>query len=229
MKRGKKYIKVSKDLDRTKSYSVQESIKEAKKASYSKFVGSLEAHFDIIIPKDRDPKSIKGAVSFPHSISDKSVTVAAFVTPDKEKEAKEAGADIVGLDSLIKDIKEGKISFDVAVATPGVMPKIAVLGKELGPKGLMPNPKNGTVTDNIASAIKEYKKGKQTFACDSSGVIHIKVGKLDMEDEKLIENLHSAVSAIEEVLGKPYNQIIKRLHIAPTMGPSFKIDYKKEE
>jgi len=229
MKRGKKYIKVSKDLDRTKSYSVQEGIKMAKETSYSKFVGSLEAHFDIIIPKDRDPKSIKGAVSFPYSVSEKSVTVAAFVTPDKEKEAKEAGADIVGLDSLIKDVKEGKISFDVAIATPAVMPKIAILGKELGPKGLMPNPKNGTVTDDIASAIKEYKKGKQTFACDSSGVIHIKIGKLDMEDEKLIENLHSAVSAIEEVLGKPYNQIIKRLHIAPTMGPSFKIDYKKEE
>jgi large subunit ribosomal protein L1 len=109
------------------------------------------------------------------------------------------------------------------------MPKIAVLGKELGPKGLMPNPKDGTVTDDIASAIKEYKKGKQTFACDSSGVIHIKIGKLDMEDEKLIENLHSAVSAIEEVLGKHYNQVIIRIHIATTMGPSFKIYYKKEE
>ncbi len=229
MRRGKKYIKVSKDLDRTKSYSIEEGIKEAKKASYSKFIGSLEAHFDIVIPKDREPKSIKGAVSFPYSVSDKSITVAAFVTADKEKEAKEAGADFVGLESLIKDVKEGKISFDVAIATPAVMPKIAILGKELGPKGLMPNPKNGTVTEDIASAIKDYKKGKQTFACDSSGVIHMKIGKLDMDDNKLAANLHSAVSAIEEVLGKPYNQAIKRLHIAPTMGPSFKIDYRKEE
>ena len=93
----------------------------------------------------------------------------------------------------------------------------------------MPNPKNGTVTDDVKSAIEEYKKGKQTFACDTSGVIHIKAGKLDMEDEKLIENVHMAVSSVEEVLGKPYNQSIERIHIASTMGPSFKIDYKKAE
>ncbi len=109
------------------------------------------------------------------------------------------------------------------------MAKIAVLGKELGPKGLMPNPKNGTVTNDIASAIGEYKKGKQTFACDTSGVIHIKAGKLDMDDEKLIENVHVAVSAVEEVLGKPYNQSVVRMHLASTMGPSFKIEYKKAE
>ena len=229
MKRGKKYIKVSKDLDRNKSYSLEDAIKEVKKTSYSKFVGSLEIHFDIVVPKDRDPKSIKGAISLPYSSDTKSVTIAAFVTPDKEKEAKEAGAQYVGLESLIKDIKENKITFDVAIATPSVMPKIAVLGKELGPKGLMPNPKNGTVTDDVKSAISEYKKGKQTFACDTSGVIHIKAGKLDMDDEKLIENLHAAVSAVEEVLGKPYNQSVRRMHIAPTMGPSFKVDYKKVE
>ncbi len=229
MKRGKKYIKVSKDLDRNKSYSLEEGLKEVKKTSYSKFVGSLEVHFDIVVPKDRDPKSIKGAVSLPHSTDVKSVTIAAFVTPDKEKDAKDAGADFVGLDKLIKDIKENKITFDVAIAIPSVMPKIAVLGKELGPKGLMPNPKNGTVTDDIASAIGEYKKGKQTFACDTSGVIHIKAGKLDIDDDKLIENVHVAVLAVEDVLGKPYNQSIVRMHIAPTMGPSYKIEYKKAE
>ncbi|NLE31305.1 50S ribosomal protein L1 [Candidatus Dojkabacteria bacterium] len=229
MKRGKKYIKVSKDLDRNKSYSLQEGIKEVKKTSYSKFVGSLEVHFDIVIPKDRDPKSIKGALSLPYSSDVKSVVIAAFVSPDKEKEAKEAGADFVGLESLIKDVKENKITFDVAIATPSVMAKIAVLGKELGPKGLMPNPKNGTVTDDVKSAISEYKKGKQTFACDMSGVIHIKAGKLDMDDEKLVENVHATVSSVEEVLGKPYNQSIERIHIASTMGPSYKIDYKKAE
>lgn len=229
MKRGKKYIKVSKDLDRNKSYSLQEGLKEVKKTSYSKFVGSLEVHFDIVIPKDKDPKSIKGALSLPHSSDVKNVIIAAFVSPDKEKEAKEAGADFVGLESLIKDVKENKITFDVAIATPSVMAKIAVLGKELGPKGLMPNPKNGTVTDDVKSAISEYKKGKQTFACDTSGVIHIKAGKLDMDDDKLIENVHATVSSVEEVLGKPYNQCIERIHITSTMGPSFKIDYKKAE
>ncbi len=229
MKRGKKYIKITKDIEKNKVFSLEEAIKEVKKTSYSKFIGSLELHFDIVIPKDRDPKSIKGAVSLLHSTDVKSVTIAAFVTPDKEKDAQDAGADFVGLEKLIKDIKENKITFDVAIATPSVMPKIAVLGKELGPRGLMPNPKNGTVTDDIASAIGEYKKGKQTFACDTSGVIHIKAGKLDMDDEKLIENVHVAVSAVEDVLGKPYNQSVVRMHIAPTMGPSYKIEYKKAE
>ena len=229
MKRGKKYIKASKDLDRNKSYTLEEGIKAVKRTSYSKFVGSLEVHFDIVVPKDRDPKSIKGAVSLPYSTDVKSVSIAVFTTPEKEKEAKDAGADFVGLEQLIKDVKENKITFDVAIAIPTVMPKIAVLGKELGPKGLMPNPKNGTVTDDVKGAIEEYKKGKQPFACDMSGVIHIKAGKLDLEDEKLIENITTAISAVEDVLGKPYNQVVERMHIAPTMGPSFKIDYKKTE
>ncbi|HBB64618.1 MAG: 50S ribosomal protein L1, large subunit ribosomal protein L1 [candidate division WS6 bacterium GW2011_GWC1_33_20] len=229
MKRGKKYIKVTKNLDRNKSYSLSEAIKEVKKTSYSKFVGSLEVHFDINIPKDKDPKSIKGAVSLPHSTDVKSVKIAVFATPDKEKDAKEAGADYVGLEKLIEDIKENKIQFDVAIATPSVMAKIAVLGKELGPKGLMPNPKNGTVTDDIKSAVSEYKKGKQTFACDTSGVIHMKAGKLDMDDDKLIENIHTAVSAVEDVLGKVYNQAINRMHVVSTMGPSFKVTYVKPE
>lgn len=229
MKRGKKYLKTSKNLDRNKSYTLEDGIKEVKRTSYSKFIGSLEAHFDIIIPKDRDPKSIKGALSLPYSSDSKDVTILAFVTPDKEKDAKDAGANYVGLESLIKDIKDNKITFDVAIATPSVMPKIAILGKELGPKGLMPSPKNGTVTDDIKSAIEEYKKGKQTFACDTSGVIHIKAGKLDMDDDKLISNLHTAVSAIEEVMGKAYNQAVTKMHITSTMGPSFKIDYKKVE
>jgi large subunit ribosomal protein L1 len=227
--RGKKYEKAIKNLDRTKLYSVAEGIKEAKRTSYSSFVGTLEVHFDIKMPKDTDPKSIKGAVALPHSSGTKAVKVAVFSTPDMDKTAKDAGADLVGLDNLIKDVKAGKIEFDVAIATPSVMPKIAVLGKELGPKGLMPNPKNGTVTDDIASAVSEYKKGKQTFACDTSGVIHMTAGKLDMEDEKLIENVHACVSALEEVLGKGYTQAFDRMHLASTMGPSFKIEYSKPE
>lgn len=227
--RGKKYTKVVKNLDRNKVYSVADAIPEVKKTSYSKFVGTLEVHFDIKLPKDTDPKSIKGAVSLPHSSGNKSVKVAVFASPDVDKVAKDAGADFVGLDNLIKDVKAGKIEFDVAIATPSVMPKIAILGKELGPKGLMPNPKNGTVTDDIEKAVSEYKKGKQTFACDTSGVIHMSAGKLDLENEKLIENVHACVSTIEDVLGKSYSQAIERMHLASTMGPSFKIEYSKPE
>jgi large subunit ribosomal protein L1 len=109
------------------------------------------------------------------------------------------------------------------------MSEIAVLGKELGPRGLMPNPKVGTVTEDIATVVEEYKKGKQTFTCDASGVIHMKIGKLDMENDKLIENIHEAIKSIEVAIGRNYEQGIKRLHLAPTMGPSVKIVYSKSE
>ena len=227
MKRGKKYIKSTKGLDRDMTYSVADGVKKAKSLSYSNFTGTLELHVDIKLPKDRDAKSIKGAVSLPNSNTTKTVRIAVFATPDKDEAAKAAGADLVGMEQLMKDVKAGKIEFDVAIATPAVMPKIAVLGKELGPKGLMPNPKNGTVTDDVAGAVSEYKKGKQTFACDDSGVIHMNVGKLDLEDAKLIENINVAVSAIEDVMGKPIEQILQKMHFAPTMGASVKISYSK--
>ncbi|MGI6484627.1 MAG: 50S ribosomal protein L1 [Candidatus Dojkabacteria bacterium] len=228
MKRGKNYKKLTKNLDRTVSYSLKDGVKKAKELSYSKFVGSLEIHVDLKLPKDKDPKSLKGAVSLPHATSTKDVKVAVFCTPEKEDEAKKAGADLVGMEAIMKDVKDGKIEFDVAIATPSVMPKIAVLGKELGPKGLMPNPKNGTVTDDIAEAVSEYKKGKQTFACDPSGVVHMSVGKIDLEDEKLIENIHVAVQAIADIVGKTPELAIERMHLAPTMGPSVKVVYSKE-
>lgn len=228
MKRGKIYKKLTKNLDRTVSYSLKDGVKKAKELSYSKFVGSLEIHVDLKLPKDKDPKSLKGGVSLPHATSTKDVKVAVFCTPEKEDEAKKAGADFVGMEAIMKDVKEGKIEFDVAIATPSVMPKIAVLGKELGPKGLMPNPKNGTVTDDIAEAVSEYKKGKQTFACDPSGVVHMNVGKIDLDDEKLIENIHIAVQAIADVIGKTPELTVERMHLAPTMGPSVKVVYSKE-
>ena len=228
MKRGKNYKKLTKNLDRTVSYSLKDGVKKAKELSYSKFVGSLEIHVDLKLPKDKDPKSLKGAVSLPYATSKKDVKVAVFCTPEKEEEAKKAGADFVGIEAIMKDVKDGKIEFDVAIATPSVMPKIAVLGKELGPKGLMPNPKNGTVTDDIAEAVSEYKRGKQTFACDMSGVVHMSVGKIDLEDEKLIENIHVAVQAIADIVGKTPELAIERMHLAPTMGPSVKVVYSKE-
>ena len=228
MKRGKIYKKLTKNLDRTVSYSLKDGVKKAKELSYSKFVGSLEIHVDLKLPKDKDPKSLKGAVSLPYATSKKDVKVAVFCTPEKEEEAKKAGADFVGMEAIMKDVKDGKIEFDVAIATPSVMPKIAVLGKELGPKGLMPNPKSGTVTDDIAEAVAEYKKGKQTFACDPSGVVHMSVGKIDLDDEKLIENIHVAVQAIADVIGKTPELAIERMHLAPTMGPSVKVVYSKE-
>ncbi len=228
MKRGKKYKKIIEKIDTTKVLSLTEGIKKVKDNSYSSFVGSIELHMALNIPKDTDAKSIKGAVALPHSVGAKSARVAVFTTPDRDEEATKAGADIVGMEELTKDIKAGKIDFDIAIATPSVMPKIASLGKELGPKGLMPNPKNGTVSDDIATAVGEYKQGKQKFACDDSGVVHFVVGKMDMEDEMVIENIHKAVQAVSDVIGKGTSQLLKSVHLAPTMGPSVKIEYVKE-
>lgn len=223
MKRGKNYKKTVKGLDSNATYTLEDGVKKAKNLSYSKFVGSLELHIDLKLSKDKDPKSLKGAVSLPHSTSTKEVKIAVFCSPEKEEEAKKAGADIVGMEKIMKDVKDGKIDFDVAIATPDIMPKIAVIGKELGPKGLMPNPKNGTVTDDIVSAIGEYKKGKQTFACDASGVVHMSVGKLDLEDAKLAENIHAAIIAISEVVGQSPELMIEKMHLSPTMGHSVRI------
>jgi large subunit ribosomal protein L1 len=228
MQRGKKYVDSIKNYDSRKTFSLEEGIEMVKKLSYSKFAGTLELHADVVIPKDRDAKSIKGTYTLPHSTGESDVKIAVFCTPELEDEAKKAGADIVGLDKLTKDVKAGNIDFDVAIATPSVMPSIAVLGKELGPRGLMPNPKSGTVTDDLAETIKEYKQGKQNFACDESGVIHLNAGKLDMDTEELIENVHTCVKAIESALNKPYEQAIKKLHLAPTMGASVKIAYSRE-
>ncbi len=228
MQRGKKYKKIIENINPEEILSLTEGIKKAKSNSYSSFTGSIELHVALDLPKDVDAKSVKGAVALPYSVGGKGAKVAVFTTPDRDEEAKKAGADLVGMDKLTKDIKDGKIDFDVAIATPSVMPKIAVLGKELGPKGLMPNPKNGTVTEDIATAVGEYKQGKQKFACDDSGVVHFVVGKTDMDDEKIAENVHKAMQSISETVGKGITQILKSVHLAPTMGPSVKIEYIKE-
>ncbi len=229
MKRGKKYNKSVKGYDSNEVFTLSEGIDKVKKLSYSSFVGTLEVHMDIKVPKDRDAKSIKGAYSLPHSSGNNSdVKIAVFCTPDMEAVATEAGADIVDLKTLTADIKAGKINFDIAIAHPSVMAQIAALGRELGPKGMMPNPKNGTVTEDIASAIKEYKQGKQTFACDEGGVIHMSAGKLDMDTDKLVENVNTCVSTVEEVMNKNYTQLLNSIHLAPTMGSSVKINYVRE-
>lgn len=228
-KRGKKYLKV-KEIRKTEEFTLENAVKEVKKLSFSKFTGTLELHLAVNLPKDKDPKSIKGSLSLPHSVA-KTKTVYVFTSPENVKKAEEAGADKVGLEELVKEIKDGKINFDVAIATSDVMPKIAVLGKELGPKGLMPNPKTGTVTssDTLEDTIKEYKKGKMTFAADAQGGIHINVGRLDMEDAQLLENIDKALSTIEEVFGKSSNSLVKVAYLAPTMGPSIKVKFAKKE
>jgi large subunit ribosomal protein L1 len=222
--RGKKYIQIKKNKD-VKEHTLADALKIAKKSSYSKFNGTLELHVAVNLPKDKEARSVKGAVSLPYS-SGKTVRIYVFTTPENVKAALDAGADKAGLEDLMKEIKAGKIDFDVAIATPDVMAKLAVLGKELGPKGLMPNPKTGTVSNDVAKTVKEYKQGKISFAADEQGGIHMNVGKLDLDDEKLTENINVALKAIEDVYGKTLTQVIRGLHVAPTMGTSVKFKYE---
>lgn len=227
-RRGKKYIE-TKAKRETREFTLEEAVKKVKPLSYSKFTGSVELHIALSLPKDMDPKSVKGAVSLPHSAGKATTKVAVFTSPEGAKKALSAGADMAGLEELIKEVQSGKINFDVAIATPDVMPKIAVLGKELGPKGLMPNPKTGTVTDDLETTVAEYKKGKQTFAADAQGGIHVGVGKLDLKEEQLLENIKTVFSAVESAVGKQFGAVVRRLYLAPTMGPSVKFYYSAEE
>lgn len=227
-RRGKKYIAVAKKIKAKQEYTFVQALKAIRDSSYSKFVGSAEMHLVISLPKDKDPKSIKGAVSLPHSKSTKEVSVYVFTTPENVKAAMDAGATKAGLEELIKEVKDGKINFDVAIASPEVMAKIAILGKELGQKGLMPNPKTGTVTSDIAKTVQEYKKGKMTFKADEKGGIHVGIGRLDLTDEQIEENFKVVSTAIEESLGKSFYSSVKRMYLAPTMGKSVEVKIEKE-
>jgi large subunit ribosomal protein L1 len=227
-KRGKKYTKIKKNQPET-ALPIAKGVSDVKGLSYSSFPGTVEFHVALKIPKDKDPKSLKGSVSLPHSTGNKTVRIAVFTNKENQEAAKKAGADLFELDALIADVKAGKVDFDVAIATPDVMPQMASLGKQLGPKGLMPNPKTGTVTDDVASVVEEYKKGKLNFASDDSGVMHFPVGNVEMEDQKILENITAALEAAAEVLGKKPNQIVKKAHLAPTMGPSIEIEFDFED
>lgn len=222
-RRGKRYIKARKNRP-TEVLSLGEGIKATKKLSYSNFDGSLELHLEVKIPKEKDPKSLKGSLTLPHSAEQGDVKIAVLTSKDNEAIAKEAGADLYDFEKLVEEVKKGNVNFDVAIATPDVMGQIAALGKVLGPKGLMPNPRTGTVTEDIAQTVEEYKKGKMNFTADSTGVLHFKAGKLTQSDEQLVENVRACVEAAAEALNKKADQVVKSAYLAPTMGASVEIE-----
>lgn len=220
-KRGKKYVDMAKKAT-TNTLSLNEAIKAAKKNSYSKFVGTMNLHVQINVPKDKEARSLKGALVLPFPI-EKKIKIAVFTSAGNVQAALDAGADKAGLEELVKEVKAGNIDFDLAIATADVMPKIAILGKELGPKGLMPSPKNGTVTENVAETVEAYKKGKLNFACDQTGVFHLVIGKANFEDEKIAENVKACVSKVAEIVGKSANATVKSVFVAPTMGKAVQV------
>lgn len=225
MPTSKRYNSLKALVDSKKLYSAEEAIALAKKTSTTKFDGSVEAHINLGIDVKKSDQQIRATLTFPNSIG-KSKRVCAFVPEMRAAEAKEAGADIVGAEDIIDAISQtGKIDFDIAVATPDMMPKLAKVAKVLGPKGLMPNPKTDTVGPNIKKIIEDLKKGKVAFKNDATGNVHQIIGKSSLDESKLIENLKVFVEAVRKA--KPASAkgtYIQSLTLTSTMGPGIKVD-----
>ncbi|MEI7477199.1 MAG: 50S ribosomal protein L1 [bacterium] len=222
---GKKYKQVKPLIEAEKKYSIADAVALVKKVSYTKFVGTL----NIAIKTFADPKyndqQIRGTAVLPHGTG-KKVTIAAYVSDDQVASAKAAGADIAGNAELIKEIESGKITFDVLITTPEMIRELAKVAKVLGPKGLMPSPKAGTVAQDIIGAIEEVKKGRIEFRLDKTGNVHSAVGKLGFTDEQLVDNITAIMKALEE--HKPAGikgKLVKKVVISPTMGPGVQIEY----
>lgn len=223
MKRSKKYIEVSGKIDKNKHYDLKNAFALLPQISFSKFEGSVVANIKLNLTKSEEGKIIRGTVTFPKAFG-KEKKLLVFANGVDADKAKKAGADYVGLSELIDKIKNGWMDFDTVIATPEVMPKIAVLGKILGTKGLMPNPKNGTVTTNLEKSIKEFKAGKTAFKSDKKGNVQSIFGKTNMEITSLENNLIALLKSILNSAKKTAKGGLNSLSISPTMGPSIKVD-----
>ncbi len=222
-KKSKKYLEISKLVDKKKQYSVAEAAELVTKLGYTKFVPSIEIAVKTFANPKYNDQVIRATTSLPHG-NGKTVKVAVYTSEDKIDEVKKAGADIVGSSDLLADIEKGNMNFDILVTSPDLMKDLAKVAKALGPKGLMPNPKAGTVAVDLLGAVAEIKKGRFEFKLDKTGNIHATVGKANFSVEQLSENIESFISAINAhkpagVKGK----LIKKIVIAPTMGPGIVI------
>ncbi len=225
MKRGKKYSEAAKAVDRSVLYDVPEAVALVKKLATAKFDETIEAHIRTGCDGRHADQQIRGAVVLPHGTG-KTVRVLVFAKDAKAEEAKAAGADFVGADELLPKIqKEGWLDFDVVVATPDMMGVVGRLGRVLGPKGLMPNPKAGTVTMDVTKAINEIKAGKVEYRLDKTNIIHVPVGKASFTEEQLADNFQALLGAI--VKARPAavkGAFLKSVVIAPTMGPGVRLN-----
>ncbi len=213
-------------VDNNKIYSLKDASSLVKEINCTKFDSSVDVHIRLGVDPKKADQAIRGTVTLPHGTG-KTKRVLVLCTPDKEAEAKAAGADHVGLDEFITKIEGGWTDIDVIIATPAVMPKIGKLGKVLGPRNLMPNPKTGTVTNDVASAVNEVKGGKIAFKVDKAGIIHASIGRVSFAPEKLIQNTQEFVNAI--VKAKPSTAkgtYLKSIYMASTMSPGIAVDTK---
>jgi large subunit ribosomal protein L1 len=224
MKRGKRYDGAAKLLEPDHTYAPGEAIKLIKQAPPAKFDESVEIAFRLGIDPRKADQMVRGTVSLPHGTG-KSVRVGVFATGEKAREAREAGADVVGGEELIDEVIKGNIDFEAAVATPDLMPAVGKAGRVLGPRGLMPNPKAGTVTNDIAKAVTDIKGGKLEYRVDRQGNVHLIIGKRSFDEQSLLGNYLAVVE--ELVRAKPASakgRYIKSLTLSTTMGPGIPID-----
>jgi large subunit ribosomal protein L1 len=223
-KRGKKYREVAKLVDRSRNYAPDEAIKLAKDTSPTKFDATVETHMRLGIDPRHADQQVRGTVVLPAGTG-RSVRVVVFAQGDRAREATEAGADRVGGEDLAADIQGGWLEFDVAVATPDMAPIFGRLGRILGPRGLMPNARTGTVTTDLTRAIREIKAGRVEFRADRSGLLHVPIGKVSFGDDRLMENLRALVAAV--VAARPTGakgQYVRSVTVASTMGPGIHLD-----
>lgn len=215
------------NLSKTKDQvytNLEEAISMLKKTATTKFVESVELHANLNIDPKYADQQLRTTVTLPNGVG-KQTTIAVLTNEENFSEAKSAGADIVGSEDLIEEITKGNINFDLLIATPNMMPKLAKLGRVLGPKGLMPSPKSGTVSSTLTETLTDFKKGKFEYKADKTGVVHVNFGKADFSDSQLIENLQALYKSIEQnrpsgVKGKYF----KSLFICTSMGPSIKLE-----
>jgi large subunit ribosomal protein L1 len=223
-KRGKKYRAAAEKVDPLKQYAPDEGVRLVKETAYAKFDESVELHIRTGLDPRHADQVVRGSAVLPAGTG-RTQRVVAFAQGDKAREAEAAGADVVGAEDLVQRIQAGWTDFDVAVATPDMMGAVGRLGKVLGPRGLMPNPRSGTVTPDIGRAIKEIKGGRVEFRVDKTGVIHVPIGKVSFGEEQIMQNLGALVDAV--VRAKPTGakgQYIRTLNIASTMGPAVGLD-----
>jgi len=223
-KHGKKYIEAKAKVDREHEYEPAEAVALLKEVKTSKFDESVELHIRTGLNVRHADEQLRGTIALPHGLG-KDVTIAVFAQGDKAREAEEAGADIVGGEDLAKRIEDGFTDFDVAIATPDMMPVVGRLGRVLGPQGKMPNPKVGTVTMDVRKAVEESKAGKIEYRTDRTAIVHINIGKTSFDERRLLENYAAVID--EMMRAKPpaaKGRYLRSITIAPTMGPGIKVD-----
>ncbi|QWB99827.1 50S ribosomal protein L1 [Mycoplasmatota bacterium] len=226
-KKGKKYTEAFSKVDRTKAYQLEEAVELVKSISFEKFDASVELAFNLNLNPRKAEQNLRGAVVLPHGTG-KTKTVLVFAKGEKAKEAEQAGADYVGDEDLVKKINDGWSEFDVVIATPDMMATVGKLGRVLGPKGLMPNPKTGTVTMDVEKAVSDSKGGKITYRVDKFGNILVLVGKVSFETAKLVENIKAVIDVIRKLRPSTVKGIyLKNVSISSTMGPGVKLEVKK--